>query len=420
MNKALQVRFQDPSGDERLVSLLDATRFSEQFRDVRVPTRALKVTQDGVDNAWVAEVSDPKNPIRMSDQSIYRMLLVPGLQFSIGDTRVQIVNQATEPMKGLPPIPRGVREWRTCAPEGIALLAALANAARTNLSVYLEGETGTGKEVLAHLLHAWSARSTGPFVAINCAALPAGVAESELFGHVKGAYTGAHRDRPGALLQAHGGTLFLDEIGDLAIELQAKLLRFLECGEIRPVGSDRVLRSQVRVVCATHKPLAEMVGVRSFREDLYYRLASVPLHVHPLRDRPADIELLANAFAHELGHTLSQEVLRVFSAKSWKGNARELKHAIERASGCAGGPGNAMLTTDHFSFLSETVEAIVESPLSVLKLSDMERVMLIKALKRTNGNRAHAAKLLGVARSTLFEMLKRHSVKMKPVPLFDH
>ncbi len=418
--KALQIRFQDPSGDERLVSLLDATRLSEQFRDVRVPTQALKVTKDGNLNAWVAEVSDQQMPIRISDQSIYRMLIVPGLQFSMGDTKVQILNQLQSDMIGLPAIPRGLQEWKTCTPEGLALLRALANAARTNLSVYLEGETGTGKEILAHLVHGWSGRSSGPFVAINCAALPLGVAESELFGHVKGAFTGAHRDRAGALLQAHGGTLFLDEIGDLPLELQSKLLRFLECGEIRPVGSDRILKSQVRVVCATHKPLTEMVQAQTFRQDLYYRLASVPLKVHPLRERPQDIELLANTFADELGHTLSQEVLRMFGAKVWNGNARELKHAIERASGCAGGPGNAMLTTDHFSFLGETVDSIADSPLALLRLSDMERVMLIKALKRTNGNRANAAKLLGVARSTLFEMLKRHSVKMKPVSLFDH
>jgi transcriptional regulator with GAF, ATPase, and Fis domain len=418
--KTLKIRFQDPSGDERLVSLSDVSRLSEEFRDVRVPTCALKVTRNEASNAWIAEVSDAETPIRLSDQSIYRMLIVPGLQFAIGDTRVQILEPNASVQKGFPPVPRGVSSWRTVTSEGEDLLRSLANAARTNLSVYIEGETGTGKEILAHLVHAWSARNTGPFVAINCAALPVGIAESELFGHVKGAYTGAHRDRPGALLQAHGGTLFLDEIGDLPLELQAKLLRFLECGEIRPVGSDRVMKSTVRVVSATHKPLDLMVKEKTFRQDLYYRLASVPLKVLPLRQRPQDIRLLATEFAEELGHILSQESLKLLCEKSWRGNARELKHAIERASGCAGGRGNAMLTTEYFEFLEDSAPEITDSAATVLRLQDMERVMLIRALKKTNGNRANAAKLLGVARSTLFEMLKRHSLRVKPVQLFDH
>src|SRR3954467_3600220 len=169
-------------------------------------------------------------------------------------------------------------------------------AAATPLSIYLAGETGTGKEVLAHLLHAWSQRAPGPFGPVHGGALPLSLAESELFGHVKGAFTGAVQSRPGALMQAHGGTLFLDEIGDLPLDIQVKLLRFLENGEIRPVGADRASRADVRIVCATHHPLHKLVEEGKFRRDLYYRLASVTIEIPSLRARPDDIHMLATKF----------------------------------------------------------------------------------------------------------------------------
>src|SRR6185437_13187356 len=183
-------------------------------------------------------------------------------------------------------------------------------------------ETGTGKEVLAHLLHAWSARASGPFVPINCGALPLSLAESELFGHVKGAFTGAANQRPGALMQAHGGTLFLDEIGDLPLDIQVKLLRFLENGEIRPVGADRPSRADVRLICATHHPLQKLVEEGKFRRDLYYRLASVTLEIPSLRSRPEDVEMLARKFATELGKTISTQALLRLQVHSWPGNVR--------------------------------------------------------------------------------------------------
>src|SRR6185437_7560722 len=184
-------------------------------------------------------------------------------------------------------------------------------------------ETGTGKEVIAQLLHAWSERVAGPFVPLHCGALALSLAESELFGHVKGAFTGASQHRPGALMQAHGGTLFLDEIGDLPLDIQVKLLRFLENGEIRPVGADRPSRVDVRLLCATHHPLWKLVEEGKFRRDLFYRLASITIEIPSLRSRPEDIELLARRFAQELGKTLSNRAILRLQAHAWPGNVRE-------------------------------------------------------------------------------------------------
>jgi DNA-binding NtrC family response regulator len=209
-------------------------------------------------------------------------------------------------------------------------------AATTPLSIYLAGETGTGKDVLAHLVHAWSERASGPFVPLHCGALALSLVESELFGHVKGAFTGAIHQRPGALLQAHGGTLFLDEVADLPMDVQVKLLRFLENGEIRPVGSDHVSRSDVRLVCATHRPLAQLVDEGKFRRDLYYRLASVTIQIPTLRSRPDDIALLADRIAVDLKRRLSPMARARLKTHSWPGNVRELRHAVERACALAG------------------------------------------------------------------------------------
>lgn len=313
----------------------------------------------------------------------------------------------------LPEQPPQLRHWLTCSEAGRALLWNAKKSAATPLSIYIAGETGTGKEVLAQLLHAWSPRASGPFVPLHCAALPLSLAESELFGHVKGAFTGATHQRPGALMQAHGGTLFLDEIGDLPLDIQVKLLRFLENGEIRPVGADRPSRVDVRLVCATHHPLKKLVEEGKFRRDLYYRLASVTLEIPSLRSRPEDVELLAKKLCKELGKSISTQAILRLQAHSWPGNVRELRHSLENACGMAG-PFQEILNEDAFEFLL-TPQTLNQTPElefggAMLSLVEMERHMLLKALKLARGNRANAAKILGVARSTLFEMLKRHKI----------
>jgi DNA-binding NtrC family response regulator len=323
----------------------------------------------------------------------------------------------------LPEFPPQVRPWLSRSATGSQLIWQARKIADAPLSVYINGETGTGKEIIAHLLHAWSPRKTGAFVALNCAALSVSLIESELFGHIKGAYTGADQSRRGALMQANGGTLFLDEVADLPLEVQTKLLRFLESGEVRPVGSDQTLRSDVRVVCATHLPLKKLVAEGRFRRDLYFRLASVTLEIPPLRDRPEDITLLARAFAAENQRTLSAQAIHLLQTCRWAGNVRELRHAIDRAS-ALNSSATRLLGVDAFDWLKEDA-ALQDSPEILLQgglqlsglpaacvtLVDMERAMILRALRLTGGNRTLAAQRLGIARSTLFERMKKLEIR---------
>lgn len=299
--------------------------------------------------------------------------------------------------------------WFTASPRGEDTLRLVNRVAKTGLSVYLAGETGVGKEVLAHLIHTESSRADGPFVPLHCAALPLTIAESELFGHVRGAFTGAVSGRPGALLQANGGTLFLDEVADLPLEIQVKLLRFLECGEIRPVGADRIVYSNVRLICATHQDLSACVENGRFRRDLYYRLASVQISIPALRERREDIVLLARHFGKLHQRDLSRSAIRRLCEHPWHGNVRELKHAIERAASLAP-PDEERLREGHFDFLARRGPSpIDEAP--IVRLAEMEKTMILRALRAFRGNRGLAADALGIARSTLFVMLRRHGLE---------
>lgn len=423
-----QIRIEDPSGETRVMPVQGSAELGRSEScsiPLRDPTAASAAACIWASDPQAGSHSHPQRhspywirvpegapPVLVGDLPVRIAQLPRGLPVRIGETRVTL--ESSGHGATLPSFPSGTRPWLTGAESGRELLWTTKKAASTPLSIYLAGETGTGKEVLAHLLHAWSDRAAGPFVPLHCGALPLALAESELFGHVKGAFTGAVNQRPGALMQAHGGTLFLDEIGDLPLDIQVKLLRFLENGEIRPVGADRPSRADVRLLCATHHPLQELVEQGKFRRDLYYRIASVTIRIPSLRSRPEDVELLAIRFAGDLGRTLSAKALLRLQAHSWPGNVRELRHAIERACGLAG-PLSPVLTEDAFSFLL-TPDHVSQSPqlelgAAVLSLDEMERVMLLKALKLARGNRANAAKILGVARSTLFEMLKRHRIQ---------
>jgi DNA-binding NtrC family response regulator len=287
----------------------------------------------------------------------------------------------------------------------------LGRAAGGNSTVLITGETGTGKEIAARVLHRASARASGPFVAVNCAAIPGDLLESELFGHGKGAFTGAQSDRRGRLEEAHGGTLFLDEVGDMPLPMQAKLLRVLQEREVTPLGTNRVVTVDVRVVAATHRDLASMVEAGTFRQDLLFRLNVIPLHMPPLRERVADILPLAEHFlagtsSEVVRKHLSADAQRLLATFTWPGNVRELANAIERASALA--PGQ-VLTRDDFAFLTATRDSADDAiPLTWLELplpqavARLERALIMHALSASGGNRAEAARRLGISRQSLY------------------
>ncbi|MCE5303192.1 MAG: sigma-54 dependent transcriptional regulator [Planctomycetaceae bacterium] len=288
------------------------------------------------------------------------------------------------------------------------VLETAAVVAPSNAPVLILGESGVGKEVIARLIHAWSPRSAGPLVAANCAGLPESLIESELFGHTKGAFTGADAARQGFFRTASGGTLFLDEIGDLPLPLQPKLLRALESGQITPVGSDAPVRVDTRLVAATNRDLAEAVEAGRFRDDLYYRINVVELIVPPLRERSDDVLPLADRFAGEFAGgpvRLSPQATQCLLTHRWPGNVRELRNAIQRA--CLLCRGDVILP-EHLppkiAALAAGETTSDQSPAG--RLSQVERATILATLEECGGNRTHAAKKLGISRRALIYKLR--------------
>ncbi|MEX5552632.1 sigma-54 interaction domain-containing protein [Pseudomonas pergaminensis] len=277
-------------------------------------------------------------------------------------------------------------------------------------TVLLRGETGTGKEVVARAIHAAGPRSRKAFVVQNCAAFPEGLLESELFGYRKGAFTGAERNHTGLFDTAHGGTLLLDEIGDMPLSLQAKLLRVLQEGEVRPLGATTAHKVDVRIIAATHRDLAAMVAHGSFREDLYYRLAQFPIELPPLRQREGDVLLLAREFAQQASTALGREpvmwsnaALDQLSSHAFPGNVRELKCLVERAVLLCD---DGVILPAHLPLSAPPANAPVDATLRQ-RLERVERVFLIDCLHKNRGNRTRTARELGVARRTLLYRLAR-------------
>ena len=292
-------------------------------------------------------------------------------------------------------------------------MAALV--ADSSAAVLIQGESGTGKEVLARTIHALSGRKEKPFIVVDCGALPETLLESELFGHVKGAFTGAVLDKRGLFEEADGGTIFLDEIADTAPVFQAKLLRVLQEGEIKRVGGARPIKVDVRVISAANKDLAELVQAKSFRQDLYYRLAVLPLFLPPLRDRREDIPLLVKHFVaascvrhHQAVRHVAEKTMRALCDAPWPGNVRELQHSIERAVVTTTGPNlmcndiDAMEPRDEPKDLRSAAREAV---------SQTERARILEALAKTNGNRVKAAKLLKISRANLYNKLRDYSIQ---------
>jgi transcriptional regulator with GAF, ATPase, and Fis domain len=306
------------------------------------------------------------------------------------------------------------------------VLAQATKVAPTDTTVLIGGESGTGKEVVARFIHRGSSRKDGPFVALNCAALPEQLLESELFGHEKGAFTGALNARPGKIEQASGGVLFLDEVGEMSPAVQAKFLRVLQEREYQRLGGTRTLKADMRVLAATNRNLKAAIGQGSFREDLYYRLAVFDIVLPPLRERPEDIPVLVDAFLEEIGRNVgrpaggvSQEVQDKLAAYPWPGNVRELRNALERAVIlCEGG----LITSEHLPLgiaAAARPEPGIAGPAVASgagpgpgpgTLDAAEREMILKALAQAGNNKSKAARALGLTRAQLRSRIEKHGL----------
>ncbi len=290
-------------------------------------------------------------------------------------------------------------------------------AARSNSTVLILGESGTGKELLARAIYAESPRRQGPFVAVSCAALTETLLESELFGHEKGAFTGAAARRKGTFETADGGTLFLDEIGDISAKLQLDLLRVLEGRQFTRVGGSEPISVDVRIIAATNRDLQKAVADGHFREDLFYRLNVIPIHLPPLRSRLEDVPLLVDHFLEVLGAEMSKQVdgvsaeaLGLLMAHTWPGNVRELRNVLERAMVVA--TGRVIEASD----LGMTHPPCVEGPASLVSLEDVERHHIGRVLHETHGNISHAARTLGIDRATLYNKLRKYQLRKDGEP----
>jgi two-component system nitrogen regulation response regulator NtrX len=290
----------------------------------------------------------------------------------------------------------------------------IAMAAPTNGRVLIHGENGTGKEVVARTVHALSRRRGGPFVEVNCAAIPEELIESELFGHMKGSFTGAMADRRGKFELADGGTLFLDEIGDMSLKTQAKVLRALQEQVVEPVGGANSVRVDVRVLAATNKDLTTEIRMGRFREDLYFRLNVIPIFVPPLRDRPDDILLLAEHFMTELSVEYGRRPKKFDSGAAaglrsfrWPGNVRELRNVVERLMIMVRGD---VIALNDLSFLDGMAGAVPDGPAPVVPLHEardqFERDYILRALAAQQGNISRTAEVLGVERSNLYRKMR--------------
>lgn len=313
------------------------------------------------------------------------------------------------------------------SPQVTTMKRQIRKAAESNSTVLILGENGTGKELVAHAIHYLSARSANPFIRINCAAIPADILESELFGYVGGAFTGSNRSgKKGKIEMADGGTLFLDEIGDMSFPMQAKLLRFLQEKEIERLGENKVRQVDVRVLAATNQNLPEQIRNKQFREDLYYRLQVLQLDVPPLRERQADIDLLVRFFIEKFNRifgkkvqTIAPEVTDILNGYQWPGNIRQLENVMERAFNMVEAE---VILPEHLpAYLWETLQQpatlvgdYIAKTGSIANLADakqsLERQKIKEILDKTQGNKSEAARLMGITRTTLYQKLQKYQL----------
>ena len=293
-------------------------------------------------------------------------------------------------------------------------VALARKVAATDVPVLLTGETGTGKEVFAQSIHRHSSRNGKAFVAINCSSFSHDLLESEMFGHKAGAFTGALKETKGLFEEANGGTIFLDEIGEMAFDLQAKLLRILETGEFLKIGDTKPLKIDVRVIAATNRDLAKEIAEGHFREDLFYRLSVFQIHLPPLRERTGDIPLHVEAFVSELSskmgktiRVISPDYIRILKQNPWKGNVRELRNVVERSLIIAD---SDTLTPDILPLNMQNLQATPDNGYSGFDLSGVEKMHIQKVLKYTNGNKTETSRLLGIGLTTLYRKIEEYGL----------
>ncbi|MFZ5467894.1 MAG: sigma 54-interacting transcriptional regulator [Myxococcota bacterium] len=355
---------------------------------------------------------DSTNGTFIGNARVHEVVVEEDTVVTVGKTGLRI--SVAEKDLGLPAEQSSFGSVMGAAPSMKQLFGILEKVSPTDSTIVLLGETGTGKEVLAESIHQKSKRADKPFVVVDCGSVAPTLIESELFGHVKGAFTGAVSERYGAFLEADGGTVFLDEIGELPLELQPKLLRVLEGGTVKRVGEDKPRRVNVRVIAATHRDLEKMVEEGKFRRDLYFRLAVVLVNVPPLRDRLDDMPLLAKHFVRQLGREdfeLPRGLLARFAAYHWPGNVRELRNVVERAlAGAEVDPlpqessSGVALSNEHIADLpfKEAKERLVES---------FTKEYLVALLHKHNGNISQIARSAGIARNYVHRLVTKYGLK---------
>ena len=380
------------------------------LHDPTVSTRHAEVVLAG--DGWIIRDLGSKNGLRLHGWPIERAPLAAGMQLRLGKTTLQV-----HALRGRHAIalerPGQFAGLVAHSVKMRAVVAQLTQLGPSDTTVLLEGETGSGKELAAHALHAWSTRAGEPLIVFDCGAVAPTLAAAELFGHDRGAFSGADRERAGVFEAAHGGTLFLDEIGELPLELQPLLLRAIEQRVVRRVGGRHDRACDVRVVAATHRNLAEEVQQGRFRKDLFYRLNVARVRIPPLRERPEDLPLLARTFAAELGLALEPELLAVLSSYEWPGNVRELRNLIARQAAQPSSP--AQLLREQSSAPADPIFAGV----ALRSLHEartqagdaFERRYLLEALARAADNVSRAAELAGVSRQMFTRLLAKHNLR---------
>ncbi len=410
------------SGAEGL-SLLGRGRIAAIFLDFRLPDmtgievlRAIKRMPDGGPPViMLTAYTSVDNTIEAMKLGAFEHLAKP-----IGRQVVESMLRAVLALRGTAPPQHAIvpneGEFVARSERMRETVKLIGRAAASDATVLITGETGSGKEIVARALHQHSARASHPFVAINCSAIPQELLESELFGHVRGAFSGATASRSGIFAQADGGTLLLDEIGDMSSDLQAKLLRVLAEGVIVPLGAERPMAVNVRLLAATHRDLGQRVAEGKFRQDLFYRLDVINIHVSPLRERREDIIALAEYFlalASDRPKTLSTEARQSLEMHSWPGNVRELRNVVERATILARGVSIeiddlGLIGSDMPLALSATTPLLHDLPTA---LAQLEETMIRTALAETGGNRTEAARRLGIRRQLLYAKLRHYGME---------